>query len=687
MHRSCTIQTPNPKLARQNGALELGVSADAVELTRTGKDAFRVEVVEAPFLLELEVEGGNQAVLVKRAMGHVGDFPPLTTEVITRHLAELGVVFGVIDRAIKDVVERIYESGPLRDVRIAVGEPPVAGTPDAVTLRAVPGTTVRDGTELAVCDLEGMGREGRDVLGQTLSAPGRPALHPGEGVEQEADGARWVARVPGCGLLHRDADSELSVTPAVTIAEDRLSASLELRGALDAEDRLSFEEVRAAVAASGVVEGIDEQALASAWARYDAGEDVGPVVIARGRAPIQGQDGEFVPSESARVIAAHEAEERDAGDLRPAEEQVDHRELHRFHGVSADGVAGHWQPPGRGEDGIGVDGSVLAAPLGDGTAPAAGESLTDHPLEEGVIEYRAEIDGVLVFEEGRVSVKDLLEVHGDVEYDTGNIDVDGSLFVHGRVRSGFRVTAGHDLAVSGSIENAEVEVGGSLHAGRGILGGEGGSITVGKDLSAGYTQNARIRCGGDMEIRQSDANSDIRCGGKLTAVQGRGSLRSGRYVAAGGLEVLELGSELSAPTKVTVGANPELLEEARAIADQLKQLRNAKRAAEAEYEALQASSEEEGMDHEKAAHFRALLRAKTERRKRVKELLTRQEEIRATVYASDPPQVEVHRCVHQNVTIRILDAVVECEGYDTGVVFRYNAEEHRIEVLPLVSEI
>ncbi|MEW6071215.1 MAG: FapA family protein [Planctomycetota bacterium] len=373
----------------------------------------------------------------------------------------------------------------------------------------------------------------------------------GPGIERVGQALEWRARVPGFGYLELDEAGVPRIVPAVTVSEDRLVALLDLRLPAGDEQAIHLMEIFRAIRAAGIVHGYASGLVQGAWKMFQRdGALPHRVRFAFGTRPLPGHDGRFEWEIDV---------ERRVGEVDSDQGRIDFYERRFVANVRAGQRLGVWHPAVAATPGRGVDGTEIPAAAGPRPiALAVGSNLAVQEAENGASVLLAEADGMLVFDDrGVPRIIDTLEVPGDVDLETGNIDATGSVVVRGSIRSELRVTASRDLHVHGTIEAADVEVGGSLVVDGGIVGDKGCRITAEEDVTIRRCQNATIKSGRDVRILDSDLNSTIECKGNLIATEGRGRLRGGTYVAGGEITVREAGSELGAPTVLSVGLESE----------------------------------------------------------------------------------------------------------------------------------
>lgn len=172
-------------------------------------------------------------------------------------------------------------------------------------------------------------------------------------------------------------------------------------------------------------------------------------------------------------------------------------------------------------------------------------------------------------EDGLITVKELLNIRGNVGLTTGNIFFVGDLIVHGSIKSGLEVRA-YNINVKDIIEHATVYAGGFLKCDGGIKGHGGAYIETKKSLKTKFCENATLVSGKNIIIENSCMHSKVYCEGKL-AVKGRlcgGPCYSNQYIFVEG----QLGGGLSTPAQLIVGYSPLLLLQIDKISEQIDKL-------------------------------------------------------------------------------------------------------------------
>jgi hypothetical protein len=327
-------------------------------------------------------------------------------------------------------------------------------------------------------------------------------------------------------------------TIAVDVSEDRQTAFVTVRGGGSEAGEL---ELRRALEAANVRAGIDEQAVARlAAALGDPSAGVVREIVASGSAVRPGEDGRFEPSLPTGIQPGRL---RDDGTM-------DFHDRELLQRVGQGQTIGALRRARAGVAGWLVDGTVLAPEA------VREQSLTLGPGavldDDGTV--RALRAGVVVCTQaGKIDVVDRHVQQGPVDFHSGNLAMVGSVVVSGDVRAGFRVQATGDVEIHGSVENASVFAGGSVHVRQGVHGGDGGVVCAEGDLWVHHAEAATLLAGGVLEVGDA-VHSELSASRIVVSRRVRGGLaRAELSVVAG-----EVGSPQSAETSLTAGEPFEL---------------------------------------------------------------------------------------------------------------------------------
>jgi hypothetical protein len=253
-------------------------------------------------------------------------------------------------------------------------------------------------------------------------------------------------------------------------AEATMAVRPDPPGSAPPEARAAADQAMAALRRSGVVHGIDEDAVREA---VEAADGVARAV-ARATPPEPPVDGEL------ELLFADDVA-RDP-----------------FHTVRAGTLLARKTPPRAGVDGVAVTGSPLLAPRPRDPAVSAGAgAVAGEERPGGAIEIHAEIEGRPRLRGSAVAVEDTVTVPG-IGVGAGEVRVHGSLVVAGDVVEGSRVTTSARLHVTGIVDHARLES---------VAGITVGGACMGSTLRAGALQGVYARLLSALGSADEDATA------------------------------------------------------------------------------------------------------------------------------------------------------------------------------------
>ncbi|GIP33094.1 DUF342 domain-containing protein [Paenibacillus sp. J2TS4] len=344
----------------------------------------------------------------------------------------------------------------------------------------------------------------------------------------------------------------------VTVSNDKLEAFLDFSNC--GEDMVcTVQQLEALLKNHSISYGID-------YARIvQIATDIGPylkrkIVIASGDPPQPGKDG----------IISYLFDLKDQA-KKPAvleDGSVDFREVTTIHNVRKGELLARRIPPTEGIPGKAVTGEVIRARNGKEARFKIGKNVVTDKENQQL--YSA-IDGVISHTgHGQINVFPVYEVNGDVDYGIGNIDFIGTVVIRGNVLTGFKVKAEGDIRVTGSVEGAEMEAGGSILISAGILGQNKGLIRAGKTVRSAFVQEGNVEAGEDVIISQSIMHSNVRAGRSVQCAGAKGLIVGGKIQAGEYVSARTIGNSLSTATVIEVGVLPEVRSELLQLKEQLK---------------------------------------------------------------------------------------------------------------------
>ncbi|MBI1905313.1 MAG: DUF342 domain-containing protein [Rhodocyclales bacterium] len=345
----------------------------------------------------------------------------------------------------------------------------------------------------------------------------------------------------------------------ISVSPDQMQASLDITPARGG-DPVTLDQVMAELDELGVQVGVLSDVIEQTVA---AGSAVG-VVIARGLAPVAGEDGyleTLLPDVRDRRPHLTESGTIDYHDLGNVTVAHPGERLMRRHpstaGTNGITVKGDCVPAHAGKD-------MMFAPNLSGVAAA--------PDDPDILV--AAISGQPVQVKGGVIVEPVYTVE-TVNMATGNVVFDGSVKVRGDVCTGMTIEATGDIEIEGVVEPATLEAGGSIVIKGGAMGSLGRKegahhlIRCGGSLSAGYLQQIKAVAGDSIFVDDMVMQCD------LTAVRHirvgktkRGHIVGGRLQATYSITAKVLGSPNRVATLCEIGLDPALNEQLHKLGKQ-----------------------------------------------------------------------------------------------------------------------
>jgi len=350
---------------------------------------------------------------------------------------------------------------------------------------------------------------------------------------------------------------------SLRISDDGLEAyALVMAGEQQAADASA---VGAVLAAGGIIEGVLPAAVAQlAKSISTSGEATREIVVARGRPPQNGADGEVTYCFSTGLAAGKEDE---AG-------RMDYRERGLVNNVDAGAVLATVRPAGEGVPGLSVRGrEIRPGPGRPALLPRAGHNVE---MAADGLSYVATIEGnASLTRGGTLQVSPELVIGGDLDFAAGNIDFGGNVTINGNVKSGFAVRAGGDISVRGDVENKARLCAGRSVVVRGAIrtGTDEPRVTAGHDVVAGSLEGACVKAGHKVVARTLALDSIVECFGRFFCE--RGEVRGSNIQAVAGMMVNNVGTEDGVANTLTVGLTRRVAARVRALDEKIKELQKA----------------------------------------------------------------------------------------------------------------
>lgn len=268
------------------------------------------------------------------------------------------------------------------------------------------------------------------------------------------------------------------------------------------------------------------------------------VLIAKGRPPEKGKDGELV---------FHFRTKFDYAPNLRKDGSADYRELDVFEDILEGNVLVESIPPTEGIEGLTVRSKPLPAAKG-----------REFPLPRGV-NIRVSDDGrkLLAAKSGRVDyigsriiVSDVYKINGDMDMSVGNIKFNGNVVVFGNVIAGLTLDASGDVEILGMVEAATVIAGGNIIIKGGIQGMDRGMLNAGGNVISRFIERSEVISGKSVfadyiTYSTVTAQESVIMKGKFARIIG-GLTRVGSQVYA-----KTIGTPSGDATVLEIGASPK----------------------------------------------------------------------------------------------------------------------------------
>ncbi|MBW8827207.1 MAG: DUF342 domain-containing protein [Acidobacteria bacterium] len=329
----------------------------------------------------------------------------------------------------------------------------------------------------------------------------------------------------------------------VHIADDGMSASVQVVPPGDDAEPLVLEDLRVALAAVGVVEGIDEAKLAEVSLTMPNTE-----VVAEGWEPVDGHDGHI----EYLVDVNHE--------IRPEPREdggVDLRAVATIPDVREGDLLANVHEPTEGIPGRTVLGESIKARTGRKATVPSGKNIR---LSDDGTQLHAGVDGLLEIHGNQMVVRPDLVIPGDVDFESGSVDFHGDVIIRGSVMPEFRVKSGGRLVIMGDVDQAEIEAA-SLVWVRGAVVGADCVIRCGGDVKVRTVHEARIEARGSVFVEREAQSATIMAAADVIFEHPRNRLVGGTTLAGYQVIAAEIGAVGEVPTYVAVGSDPFTAEE------------------------------------------------------------------------------------------------------------------------------
>ncbi|MCX8029771.1 MAG: FapA family protein [Brevinematales bacterium] len=360
---------------------------------------------------------------------------------------------------------------------------------------------------------------------------------------------------------------------------------------------------------------------------------------------------------------------------------VDLHKVIKIENVVKGQVLASKEPATKGKPGITVKGKTIPAPDGKDISiqSLVGKNVEISP--DG-LELIAKEEGQVVFKQGKINVEPILEILKDISPETGDIDFVGNVIIRGSVRDTFKVKAGGNVDIWGTVEKAEVIADGNVIVRTGIQGKEVGRIVAGGDVISKFIERANIKAGGNVIALEYILHSNIVSKSRVFCFGRKASITGGTVKALYEISAKQLGAESWTDTVLEVGSDPELQEIYEDLSRRKEELSNKISELKKEVLIFQQMIQNFGrLPQEKEERYNTI---NTMLREYSIELENIEKEIKGIKEQLDQAVIEArvsaYGICYPNVKIKIKDALHICKDQYKFVTFK--RENRTIIVVP-----
>lgn len=291
------------------------------------------------------------------------------------------------------------------------------------------------------------------------------------------------------------------------------------------------------LAENGVVQGIHTSNFKAVIKKqvYDR-----EIVIARGKQPVNGIDGHFE--------FFFETADRRKPTIRE-DGTVDYTSMSRLSNVAEGEKIAIYHPAVASQNGYDVHGGEIQTKPSKELPSLKGRGFTN-AANPNV--YIAGVSGKIEYKAGRIDIKSVHEVRGDVDLIAGKIEFFGDIHIKGNVEAGVVIRGSRNVTIEGVVEDAEIYAGGDVVITKGIHGDKRAKISAKGNVSAEFIEFTTVEAGENVRAN-SFVNSEVYAGGMVMAEGKNGSIIGGNVRGLLGLSAMSIGNDAEKKTTVACG--------------------------------------------------------------------------------------------------------------------------------------
>ncbi len=392
------------------------------------------------------------------------------------------------------------------------------------------------------------------------------------------------------------------------------------------EPDLQPADVQAALEASGVVYGVENNAIAEALGNVGR-----KVLVASGSRHSDGKEGRFE-----RIAKEQETE----GDRRFG-----------ITNIYAGDVIGIIHKPIPGIVGVDVLGRKVQPKQGRPVNIFSGASVKRTETDDRIT-LESTTDGNLKINSSGIEITTEITIRQDLDYSDGELQVAGSLRVFGDVKGGVSIKVKHDIHVQGSVEDAKIIAGGNVSIKGSFVGRGDGLIRAGGDVDIAVVLNQMVEATHTITITKESVNAHLIASDRVVA--DHAIVMGGVLTAGNEIAVRTLGGETYSTTKVKLGAGELFGEDMKAIDKDIQMLSKVSEQLKNEiYLLVRDRIDVSNFTSEKANQLKRMQTKLQETNDSIKQLTMKKQETSVAMSRKRCPKLIVTGTIHESVIVEI----------------------------------
>ncbi|MGM0607945.1 MAG: DUF342 domain-containing protein [Candidatus Muiribacteriota bacterium] len=427
----------------------------------------------------------------------------------------------------------------------------------------------------------------------------------------------------------------------IEVEDDKMKAYLTVIPPVGKGKPVEFNEVERFLKNKNIVYGVDFKKIENLLKEAENGKKIESKIIAEG-IPVK-------PKVARKYVKLFE--NKKPSDFMDKNGKINYKEMNKILSVE-DGEKIIQLIPGKdGENGVNIEGNEVFPDNVDEEILLPGLNVFFD--EEDNLFYSRTCGRVKITDSGEVSVLPELIIDNDYDLNVGNIDYKGSIIVKKNILDGFEIKVTGDIIVDGSVYGSNIECGGNIFVGKGIVSKEEHIISAKKNITCKFIENSKIFAEGNISVSKAVVRSEICALGKVDVKGERGQIVGSKVFGFDGVECEEVGSSMGTKTTIGAGINFYLFKEIEKNEENIEELRNmsvkirnyVKKITENQSDLSKMTDEIKKIIHVLSGKNKKILQT-------IEKIKNKSMEIDSEIYNTDGfPYIRIYREFHSGVSI------------------------------------